>query len=264
MINAFILKKYAALLIISTLSAVLFFTGTLYYGVFGGVGFWFGALVMGIPLASLILKNPFTSMLEGKGLLAMNMDSTGIVRPFIVRLKSPYIEGKLGSKKINDVFDRSTIGQLTKPIDKGSYATPEKEGGLHIKLTEKEYSKARFALYHYPLIIWNEQLNSLLTKDFFSDKEKDAFAEHGVLYLNRKVEELTSAIRDFGRYAVEMTKPRSEWYKNKWVWIVLIVGLLLILGLFAFPVIKSIAGAWTSTSGSVSGITGGTGTIIPR
>ncbi len=243
MINLFVVKKYAALLLCGFLSTISFLVANIYYGfLWAFVGFGIG-LAFSVLLGTFLLKNPFTSMLEGKGILALNLDSTGIIKPFIVSLKPPYIVGKLGGNKVNDVFDRATVWNLTPPVENETQAKFGKDGTIELKLSEKDYNKSRFALFHYPVIIYNEQIKSLLTKDFFSNSEKDAYAEHGVLYLNRKLEELTSIVRDFGRYVVELTKPKLSFFEGKtWViWLVLII-FFIILAMFAPYIWNTIKG----------------------
>jgi hypothetical protein len=127
-----------------------------------------------------------------------------------------------------------------------------KDGFTTIELSEKEYNSGRFALFHYPCIIWNSQVGSILTKDFLSEAEKTTFAEHTIIYLNRKMEELTSIVRDFGRYVVELTKPQGAGLGNKWVWIIVGVGVV-ILGIIFLPsIIATIKGAAAPAAAAVS------------
>lgn len=234
MINTFIFKRITALAVSGFLTTTLFFIAGQYYGLFWGIAFFLVGLLLSVVLGSIILLNPFTRMLEGKGVLAINIDSTGILRPFIVSLQSPYIKGKLNKRPINDVWDRETVMQMAAPKKAAAKAIPTEDGGIKIELNELEYNKARFALFHWPVLIYNEQVGSVLTKDFLSTQERDTFAEHGVLFLNRKVEELTHIIRDFGRYVVELTKPKSEWYKNPWL-IGFIIFLIIVLAVLFIP-----------------------------
>ena len=132
MINAFVLKKYGALIMNGMLSTILFFVGLTYYGLLGGLGFMFCGLLLGVLLATIMLKNPFQMMLEGKGILALNIDSTGIIRPFIVSVDPPYIRGKLGKFEMNDVFDRSAIFQIAKPVKNATHAKAQTDGGIEI------------------------------------------------------------------------------------------------------------------------------------
>lgn len=257
MLNPFVLKKYAALLIAGIFSAIGYRVGLQFYGLWGGIGFMFGGLLISTLVGLQLLKHPFTVMLEGGGILVLNIDSTGIIRPFNVTVDSPFIRGFFEKgKPVTDAFDRDATFHLAAPLKKGS-AVPNEEGGLDIKLTEAEMNKGRFALFHYPLFIYNAQIGSIVTKDFLSNKEKDSFAEHGVLYLNRKMEELTSTLRDFARYIVEQLKPGKNIFQSKWV-IYIIIAALIILGIIFAPAIidmfKGIAGNVGDAAGGAGGV----------
>ena len=263
-VNMFVIRKFAALLLCSFISVIMFAIGNIYYGFMWALGWFAIGIILSFLMGNLLLKNPFTSMLEGKGILALNFDSTGIIQPFLVALQPPYIKGKLNGEKINDVFDRATVWNLTPPVENDTPAKFNEDKTIEIKLSEGDYNKAKFGLYHYPVIIYNAQIKSLLTKDFFSNNEKDAFAEHGVLYLNRKLEELTSVVRDFGRYVVELTKPKANFFQSKWViWIVITV-FIIVIAMFAPYIWKAISGGLGSAAESIKTAGGATAAITPR
>ena len=75
--------------------------------------------------------------------------------------------------------------------------------------------------------------------------------------LNRRMEELSRDIKNFGRYVVELTKPVGRLLQNKWFWIIIVI-LVVILGLlFAPAIIKSFMTTW-------EGATNAGGPIVPR
>lgn len=268
MLNTFILKKYSALLFVGLINCILWSVG-LRYGLIWALGMLAAGLLMTIIVGNLLLKNPFTDMLEGKGILALNIDSTGVLRPFIVGIEPPYIKGKLGNHKVDDVFNRSTVLNLAAPIKNSIKAKTitegEKAGGIKIELDNDTYNKARFALFHYPVIIYNQQIRSVLTKDFLSGLEKDVFAEHTVIYLNKKLEELTSVVRDFGRHIVELTKPGGQGLlQNKWFWIVIIIVLVILLVMFAPKIIGAIQTMMGTVGGAAENVGGGGGVFTPK
>lgn len=256
MINMFIVRKYLALVLSSMLSVISFYVGMVYYSFWFGLIFLFGGLFLGIVIGSVLLKNPFSSMLEGKGILVINLDSTGVLRPFIVKVLSPYIKGVLNGKKVDDVFDRDAVFQMAAPVKGGTAQVDKAKGCLKLELDEDTYNKGRFALFHYPVLLYNEQLRSILTKDELGDKEKNAFAKHGILYLNRKMEELTSAILNFGRHIVDLTKPQKSFFSNKWVIIVIIIIVLVIIGAMLMPMLsKAVAPAAEGAGKALGAIT---------
>lgn len=254
--NPFILKKWAALLFAGLFSTIGFAVGLIFYGFWWGIGIMFITLLVGAVAGNLLLKNPFSAMLEGKGILTLNIDSTGVIRPFVVGVAPPYINGKLGNKGISDIFDRATVNNLAPPkvvkLDSDNKAERKEDGGIHIDISEKQYNEGRFAFFHYPTLIYNQQIDTIVTKDFIADKEKDTFAEHGVLFLNRKMEELTSVVRDFGRYVVEMTKPKDKWFQSKWVWIIVVILVIILIIMFA-PSIMNAVGGTIDTGGFFTG-----------
>lgn len=268
MLNVFKLRKWGGLLFMGLFTVICFFIGLKFYN------FWIALILMGVGLlvgilvANLMIKTPFRDMVEGKGILVANLDSTGILRFSLVGLQSPYIAGKLGIDKIKDVWDRSTVAQIAAPVRNRIKAEKivrgEKKGGIKIVLDEREYNEARFALFHFPLLIWNNQIKSLITKDFLAEKEKGTFAEHGILFLNRRVEELTSQIRDFARYVVESTKPKKSIWQNKWILIVIIFFVVLMLIMFLPVIINALKGVWGNAGGAVSNAFGSNNPITPR
>lgn len=259
----YVVKKWGAFFLMGTLPTVLAVSGQLFYDLWGLVGGFFLGLLIGILAASLMLNNPFQSMLEGKGILSFVIDSTGVINPFISRVESPYIVGNAGGNKLKDVFDRESVFQMAAPVKTLEPAVRDEFGGVTIKMSEKEFNSGRFALFHYPVILYNGQVRSVITKDWLSDKEKTAFAEHGLLYMNRIVEELSSQTRDFGRYVVEMLKP-SGGFGGKWMWIIIIGGLVILAALFAPSILEAIQGTGGAASSAVDTVSGAinSGSII--
>lgn len=259
MINPHVVKKWGALLLTGLFTTIAFFIGLTVYNFLFALIFMGGGLVISALLGNLLLDNPFRSMLEGRGVLALNIDSTGVIRPFIMSVRSPYVEGKLNNSLKSDVFDRDTVLNLAAPQEAGLVQQGTgKDGKVRIALvlSEEDYNKGRFALFHFPTIIFNEQINSIITKDFLSNEEKTAFAEHGVLYLNRKMEELTSAIRDFGRHVVENLKPKGFNISSGWVIAIIIIALIILLILFAPNIMQALGLAGESVGQGVSNVAG--------
>jgi len=234
MINPFVVRKYGALLFMAFLSTIMFYVGLTFYGFAWAMAWFFGGVLLSVVVGSLLLRNPFTIMLEGKGLLAATLDSTGIIRFFNVGLDSPYMKSKDKSVPMEDVFDRDAVFSLAPPVKASKNAT-WKDGKLTIELDEEEINKARFGMFHYPVILWNNQLKSIVTKDWLSTLESESFREHGLLYMNRKLEDLTNHVRDFARHIVELTRPKEQWGTGKWITIVVLVIAFIVLAILLAP-----------------------------
>lgn len=286
MFNSFVLKKFMAMIFPSMLTVIAFFIGVTFFNLMVGIAVMFVGLISGLIIGTILLRNPFTDMLEGKGIMVFDMNSTGIITPFLVKVTPPYIRGRLRKDKVDDVFDRDSVMQMAAPIvnkhaarfeipqqpregilgqplpgvgpiqqEQSGNGVSNSSGEIILRLDRELYNAARFGLFHWPVIIYNDQMKTVVTKDWFSDREQEAFAKHGILYLNRKTEELTSMVRDFGRYIVESLKPKEGgFFRNKWVIILLIifVGIIIImLGPTIFEGLKGFTGTATQSFGGL-------------
>lgn len=235
MFNAYVIKKNVVLFFMPLVQILLFILGFWLLGFWWGFGlFFFAYMITGI-ISILLLKNPFSEMLEGKGVIVLDMNSTGIIRPFIFSVKSPFVHGKIGKQKIRDIFNRKAVFSMTPPITvKKGEVTVKEDGGIDLRMSEEEYNRGRMAFLHYPAMIYNSQIRTLVTKDWFSDSESSNFIEHTLLYYGKVLEELNSNTRDFGRYVVESLKPIKSFFEGKnwviWVIAAIIVILLIMLG----------------------------------
>lgn len=263
MANIFTVRKYGAFFLCALLTTISFYVGIIYYNFFIAIIIMLVTMIITSLLASIMIKNPFSIMLEGRGLLCFNLDSTGVIRIFNVGLQSPYVWIKQGRKKTSDVWDRSSVLMMEAPRKNTTPAEIKKEGGIKIELDEAGLNSARFAFQKYPVLIWNDQIKSLVTKDFLAEQEKLIFAEHGILFLNRRIEDLTSKIRDFARYVVESTRPKGNIFQNVWVWVVIVVVIGILVLLFAPALITNIGSAWgTGAAATTNAVSNNP--IIPR
>lgn len=256
-INVFVVKKNAVLLLLPMIVCIMYAVGNMFYGLIGGLLFMAGGLLIAWALGTAMLSDPFRKMVEGKGIIVFNIDSTGVINPFIVRVAPPFITGTFMKRDVHDTFDRSAVFNLAAPKEIKKPVEFKENGGIKIDLTEEQYNRGRFALFHMPALIYNSNISSIITKDFLSDTEKEVFAEHTVLYLNRKMEELTSAIRDFGRHIVETLKPGKGLLQNKWVWIILVIAFVILGLLFIKPIIAAIQNFGGNTVQAVGTASGG-------
>jgi len=294
--NPYTFKKYTAFILCGFMPVCIFFFIMSFYK-----NFWWSltgtmvGVLMGLLMGCLLIKNPFSSMLEGNGLLVFDFSSTGILQPFIMRLDQPYIKGRLNGKDIADIFDRNCVFNLAPPekqpqrpwwkfwvkpsinwdsdkkeaiLDTKEVMTAvvdSKNDIMNVKIDLDKYHKSRFGMMQWPVLLYNSQIHSLITKDFIGDQEKFVFSEHMLLYLNRKLEELNSLMRDFVRYIIEQLKPKSGLFEGKgWlIWIILIVFFIAMALLFGKPIYDQLfnAGGSVIKNGAASAATG---PIVPR
>lgn len=260
MFNAFKLKRMIALLMAGVFPIITYMFIEPYTREPYNWSFW--ALIGGTMasvfifswVAGLLLRHTFTRLVEGEGLLVADVNSTGVVRPFLIKLANNEVRGKIGNFEAKGVFDRESVYQIAEPINVKAPLIIDKEtGDITIKISNEEYHRSRFVLHHWPMMFYNSQIQSFLTKDYLSDKEKNTFTEYGLLYLVRKVEELSTAMLNFGRYVVEMTKPKSDFFKS-YGWIMIIIGIVVLAILFGPAILEAIKGGAQSATQSVGGV----------
>lgn len=271
MINVYVIKKYATLMMCGFIPVLMFVLGDILKGFIWGIGLFFMGMLLTVVAGNLLLRNPFSNFLEGKGLLVANLDSTGIVPFFNIKLERPHLRGEFYKQSIEDTFDREAVFNMIPPEGKQGVGIYTQDGGMLIKLNNQEYNKGRMVTMQYPLLIWNDQIKSLITKDFLSDQEKHAFAEHQSLHLNQQMNSLTSVTRDFARYVVEQLKPLKKFFSGGAggvIAIVLIVIVIIVLAVLFGPKIIALfnggGGGGSNVADAVQKATDKLQTINPR
>lgn len=237
-INVMKIKKVFGIFLAGILPLILYTMfllsgwGLLYSSVAGIIG-----IILGYFIFSLLYKHPLLQMLEGKGLLILTIDSTGVIKPFLAKANPPFVSSKLGST----IFDRKAVAYLKPPVS----ANLKNESDKYIiEIPKDDLHENLFSFSSFPVLIYNRNLETFLSKETLSKLELDGTIKHLVIYLKKKTEELTSIMRDFARYVVEMSKPRQTFafLSSWWFWILIFVA----IGIIAFMFING---------GFLSGIT---------
>lgn len=242
MVRVFTIKKWGAFIVAGFLPSVLFLIALVSFGMFYGLLFFLTGLFLAVLVGSLVIKHPFLAVLEGKGLLACTIDSTGVIHFFSVSVKAPLIKGFFQDSKVDSVFNRDTIFDAKYPVD--ASASLDDEDNIVLRLPKKSFSKSMFAIDSMPVLLYNSVLGQFYTKQMLSNLETTTFVQHLTLYLSRKVDELSSSVRDFARYVVEQTRPKTSLLENKLFWVVMIVIVIIMVLLFA----PAILDTFTSTA----------------
>jgi hypothetical protein len=239
MVNMFKLKKYGSFLTASFLPAIMLLIGMMQFGLFYGFVFFAVGGILGVVLGSFILKHPLLELLEGSGLLILTFDSTGLIKPHIAKVDAPYITSNIKGKPFSTVFDRNAVNYLALP-QKAKVETNDEN--ITISLPKEDYHKSHFSFSGtFPCMVYNTVLGEFYTKETLSKFETETFVQHLVLYLNRKVDELSNNIRDFTRYIVEQTKPKTNFLQSKLFWVVVIIVILLLAVAMAPQIMKTLS-----------------------
>lgn len=192
----------------------------------------FGMVVM-IIVSTKIYGHPLMAVIEGDGILAVTMDSTGVLTPFLLRVATPYLTGNIGDEQLRTTFDRQTVNYLMNPKQGTIGFGPDKK--LIITLDEAEYKNNIMNLGGIPTLIYNKHMGAFMSKEMLSKAETETFVQHLVLHLNRRTDELSSNIRDFARYIIEQTRPQSPFWKKPWFIAVLIIIMVVGVAIFMGP-----------------------------
>lgn len=234
MINMFKIKKYVAIILACAITSSFYGYGNI-YGMFGGlIGMLIG-MFLSLILANVLLVTPNRMVEEGDGLRVLDINSTGFIQPYIVKVIPPILVGQFGNKKIIGHYDRKITYNFKTPLN--GVMQKDENGDIHILLKSEDFTNNRFSFNGAPTLIFNSMTGAFLNKDFFAEQEKKLLSIHSILlYMNENVSNLVAALKDFSRYAINSLGKRDlgAIFKNKFV-IILIVILLGGLALVFFP-----------------------------
>lgn len=254
---------------------MVFLTG---FGLMNALVVWLLVAIVSIVLYNLLTRHPLLQLIYGKGILMLTLDSSGVIQPIIAQTDGVKVSGKVGNRFIDDLFDRTAVHYLKKPIDgiikKLNLNINTLESNVsefdkkdydillkHLKNEKLNYHVLKtnstddmtalsFGFDTWPCLIYNKSIDTFLTKDALATLEAEGIIRHTILYLKRKAEELSSIMRDFARTVVEhsYTKGKQPIYKNLWFWLLVGAGLIVLLIVF-WPQINQALGGFMSGSG---------------
>jgi len=263
-LNLFKIKKWGSLFLVGFLPTLMFFMFILFgYGLIFAIVAWLITTTLSIFLFNKIVRHPILQMLEGEGLLVLTLDSTGIIKPFIAKVREPFLS--IDENKTT-IFDRDTIFYMKNPAkailsklskdeakEKLKNSFNDKYDYYILRYNKEDATKITFGFEHFPVLIYNKNLDVFLTKDALANLETESIIKHLVLYLKKKTEELTSIMRDFARYVVEMTKPKKPFgfLSSWWFWLVLIIVFILLALAFMPNITETFAPAVSTAQEAV-------------
>lgn len=202
-----------------------------------------------------LLRHPLLSMLEGKGLIAWILDSTGLIGIFNVVVNAPSMIGKKPGLKdvdITETYDTDIMHRVifpkAAPLCQGIEVSKDAIGRVVFKekmvLVLPDEEKRHDTLFKFesvPCFIYNKVLGQFLSRDVLAKNEKDMQLKHSALNILQKIVSIGDQFRDFGRYAGELTRPkpsglfaRMPWLKWVLIGVVILVVIMIIL-MFVLP-----------------------------
>lgn len=275
MLNPYVVRKYIAYILLTTIPMCAIVFGIVTYGFNNGMLIGVVSVLLASVIGNRLLNTPFRPMLEGKGLLTVCLDSTGVMDFQILGIQNGRIKGWLFGKDINIPYDQNLIHTLYTPkthtdgayvdngdevkavgvVDAEGKVTPFKKDAdsEFLVIDMRKFRKFRFGFNQYPVLVYNKVTKTLLTKEFIGGAEK-SLASHLVFVANERAKDLANSMSGFSRAVVdaEAQKGGSDW--SKWIMYVIIgLGVAFVI----YMLIKGgggIGGAITGALGNVGGV----------
>lgn len=258
--NMWKVKKWSSLFMVGFLPLMFFLMFIMVlaqpflYAIIGGLM----GIFLGVIMANQITKHPFTDMLAGDGLLLLDISSTGVIRPILCKVMAPFLTAKIKGKQETTLFDREIVHQMGMPQSgELGFKGIDENGFKHydLKIKQGDETKITYAFEHFPTLIYNSNMDAFISKEALAKMETEAVVKHTILYLKKKVEELTHIMRDFARYVIESTRPKTGLQlPGGWILWLAVAAIVVLLAIFGLPALQNLmSGASQSISSVASG-----------
>lgn len=194
-----------------------------------------------------IIKEPFTEMLKGGGVLVFDISSPGFIQPYVAQVKLPYLNIKTKQGWFQSVYNR-TIGNYFKTPKKmvieENFDEKTGEKKMQFTVNEEEFTNNNFALGNKPLFLWNSKINAFLTKEMVGNMETTLMTEHLALVTLEQQKKLSDDIKNLTRSVVDHFAPSAfgELIQNPVFRILVIVVVIILLILLLGPQLPKIFG----------------------
>lgn len=239
MLNPYKLKRTFHTILSISITSILTYCGLIFFGFLGGIGAMLVSMIVLVPLGWLMTKNPYTPVVEGEGVLAIDLNSTGTMQPFILQVNSPKITGRIKDKEIQAYFERDIVSQLSDPIDaKKSRVIKLDNGDIGIYLSNEDYQRARFSLSGKPTFFFNSKTKTFYTKENIQNMENSTLSLHSMLlFMIEQGENIINGLKPFERNVISMLNQKGKGFN---IGIIIIVIIVIIVAVFFGPKIIQI------------------------
>jgi len=187
------------------------------------------------------ITSPWREMLEGDGVIVMDITSSGIIKPFIARPNMPYVDVQVHGNFFRSIYNRSIGMYLKEPEPARMNDTGET---IKFELPKDNYSKSYFALADKPILFWNSKLNTFLTKEVLAEKENSLMIENTALQTLDQVRNMRKDLHELTRTVVDQFKPNAfgELLRNPWFVMIIVVTTMFLLFMFVAPMLPKFFG----------------------
>jgi hypothetical protein len=114
MLNPYTIKKNIALLVVAIIPLLTYVVFSTFYNMILAIIGFVLSLIIIIPFAGLLLRHPFRGIVEGEGLLALDLNSTGMLQPFILKKNKEWVSNE--QKGIMRLYNRRNVHYIKPPL----------------------------------------------------------------------------------------------------------------------------------------------------
>jgi hypothetical protein len=163
----------------------------------------FIAIIIGFISSIITSQNAWVQAIEGKNMLCIDLNSSGIVKLFNVEVNVPDIKLNTDKGSEKRIYDRMISFVLKNPEQKMSVYENDKEDNLEFKMPRKDFQKSLFKAGYLNFLVYNSQTGMFLTKEFLAQSEKELMIEYVTLNEWKELKELNKIMRDFTRQTMD-------------------------------------------------------------
>lgn len=201
-----------------------------------------------VVIAMKFTDSPFLRMSEGRAFGVLSIASPGKIDWFDVKLEGNYLIGKIMGHTVKHPFSTKLFFRISSILNNGKFINEDNKEKFIIELERAKFNNAMFKT-DYPILIWNEKLQSFITKEWLSEQENSEMLLLQGIKIKAHLEQFNNSVIGIAKYIIDLIGKNLAGGAGWIFWIiVIIVGAVLIW--LAWP---SLQGALGSAAGGVGG-----------
>jgi len=216
-------------------------------------------------LCNMVSSSPWVRAVEGDGIICLNIASTGIIEPYILKVENPYAVGKILGKVRKMFFDRAAINYLLDPKKGLMKESPNNPDKMIIEVenpfNKTDFNAKRFDLQGSTCFIYNEQLKNFITKDFLNEKEQGMFLKNQAMSVYLQLEDVKENLHYYASF-VNQKLMKDKVFGVDMRLLALLLIVLIVAALFGPSIIDLINSVFSRASTSIGGATNSVGSGI--
>jgi len=199
-----------------------------------------------------LTAHPYINMLESRGLVVFGINSSGIIQPYTAAVNLPYLD-LMKKNPLRTIFDRKIAFYLMRPK---RAELSENEEHVLMTVPKPKHTAINYSMQGTPVFLYNEKLNSFITKEFLSENENSIMTEHLTLVLLDQVRSFRKSVQDLTRHVVDQFAPNKFWgiLKNPWVMAMIIIVVMVLVVMLVLPQLPKMLGYASSAASSIQGV----------